>query len=456
MAHTINMADDTTDSSPPKDDKPRQASEELLDAADTQNAVDLIRDKVKRLYNSEPDAKKELAEAEEVKRPSKHQQFMQALSESGKDMAGIQTEWHNYYESLPENEKHQVWQEFYESQPILTGHGGKAEAKSAPHAIAEHKHQAAKPKSTIETKQRRALRDARSAQEVQTAIRDKVSAGGKLQVKHHLQSLLFGLSVGAVVIIIFLFGFFNEVIIAPFIQPSRANADTPIIVSSKDISPTSAPEVIIPKINVQIPVDYSQTTTDESQIENALESGVVHYPTTVAPGQKGNAAFFGHSSNNIFNKGKYKFAFVLLHTLQNGDTFYLTYKGKLYAYKVISKTIVDPSDVNVLNNIPGQTATATLITCDPPGTSLHRLVVVGEQISPDPTGNAAATATTATPTGTTTSLPGNGPTLWGRYIGTAFGKIVSIAIAALLIFTTFLWVNAPKRHLQQAAKDRHA
>ena len=58
MAHNIIMADDTT---PPNDDKPGQASEELLNAADAQNAVDLIRDKVKRLYNNEPDAKRELA-----------------------------------------------------------------------------------------------------------------------------------------------------------------------------------------------------------------------------------------------------------------------------------------------------------------------------------------------------------------------------------------------------------
>lgn len=447
------MADDTNH---PSDNKPQQAPDELLNAADAQNAVDLIRDKVKRLYGKEPDAKQELAEAEEVKRPSKHQQFMQALSESGKDMAAIQTEWHNYYQGLPEHEKHQVWQEFYESQPVLTGQGSKAESKAAPHAVAEHKHQAARPERAVTPRERKTLRDARSAAEVQTAIRDKVSAGGKLKVKHHIQSLLFGLGIGFVVVIIFLFGFFNEVVIAPFIQPSRTSADTPLIVTSSDISPTSTPEVIIPKINVQIPVDYSQTTTNEAAIENALEDGVVHYPTTVLPGQKGNAAFFGHSSNNIFNKGKYKFAFVLLHTLQEGDTFYLTYNGKVYVYKVISRKIVEPTQVSVLGNIPGQTATATLITCDPPGTSLHRLVVVGEQVSPDPTGNTAAAVTTTTPASGTTTLPGNGPTLWSKYIGTAWGKIASVAVVALLIFVTFLWANAPRRHLQKAAKDRHA
>ena len=129
------------------------------------------------------------------------------------------------------------------------------------------------------------------------------------------------------------------------------------------------------------------------------------------PGEDGNAAFFGHSSNNIFNPGQYKFAFVLLHTLVKGDTFYLTYQHKVYVYQVINTQIVPPSDVSVLNDTEGHPATATLITCDPPGTSINRLVVTGIQISPDPATNTAATYNSlATPT----QLASNGPSLWSR------------------------------------------
>jgi sortase (surface protein transpeptidase) len=99
-----------------------------------------------------------------------------------------------------------------------------------------------------------------------------------------------------------------------------------------------------------------------------------------------------------------------------GDTFYLTNNGTAYVYKVISRDVVDPSDVAVLNPVAGQTATATLITCDPPGTSLKRLVVVGQQISPDPAKNTTSTATPVSSVDTTTNnLPGNGPTLWSRF-----------------------------------------
>lgn len=400
------------------------------------SASKAIREKLKNIYAEEPDATQELREA--AARPaerSKHQQFMYELGTSGKDLAAIQTEWHKYYESLPDREKHKVWEEFYESQSVLTEKPAHGPSPDSPHALARHKHQVVKRRGKPGVEQR-------SSSAIQKAIRDKVSAGGKLQTKHHLQSLLFGLGMGMIVIFIFLFGFFNEVIIAPFIQPSRTEAATPIIVSNTTVAPTSRPEVIIPKINVEIPVDYSQTSTNETVIENALENGVVHYPYTSVPGQKGNAAFFGHSSNNIFNQGKYKFAFVLLHTLVKGDTFYLTYKGKVYVYKVISRKIVDPAQVGVLGPVPGQTATATLITCDPPGTSLHRLIVVGKQISPDPAGNSQAVNPADTGS-EPAALPGNGPTLWSRFIGTAVGKGIVGGILLAACLWVLRWLNKP-------------
>lgn len=423
---------------------PIPSSDDLSRAPDAQTAADLIREKLSRIYSDEPDARQEIVEAENVNRRSKHQQFMYDLSTSGKDLATVQTEWHNYYQSLPAIQQHEVWQEFYASQSLITND---PQASTNPQAVTELKQQAAKTKPPKKAAPKpKKLRDARTSQDIQAAIKHKVSAGGKLEAKHHVQSLLFGLGLGLVVIIIFLFGFFNEVVIAPFIQPSRSAASTPLIVSASSVAATATPEVIIPKINVEIPTDFSQTSTNESAIESGLEHGVVHYPTTALPGQNGNAAFFGHSSNNIFNKGKYKFAFVLLHTLVPGDTFYLTYSGKLYAYKVISRTVVEPSQVGVLGPVPGKTATATLITCDPPGTSLRRLVVVGEQVSPDPSTNSESTSSpeVASNSGAPNSLPGNGPTLWARYIRTTAGKVVTVAILLACFVAAIRWLNRPK------------
>jgi sortase A len=226
------------------------------------------------------------------------------------------------------------------------------------------------------------------------------------------RSLAFGITSGVVVLFVVLFSFFNERFIAPFIQPSRSLSNVPLISNTpvgKD------PLIIIPKINVQIPVVYDLDTIDEEAIQNALEGGVVHYSDTALPGYDGNVVIVGHSSNNIFNKGKYKFAFVLLSRLEPGDTFYLQKGGKRFTYEVYQKKIVKPDDVSVLRP-DNRTATATLITCDPPGTSINRLVVTGEQISPSPSKNKPLQASGQLASQTQV-IPTNSESLWSRLWG---------------------------------------
>jgi LPXTG-site transpeptidase (sortase) family protein len=395
----------------------------LQNSSERDAAAALIRSKLEKLYDEEPKAAEEIVEEEKTQKRSIHQEFMHRLVNSGRSLAEIQTAWHEYYIELPDDQKQQVWQEFYDSNKLVSKYH-KVNEKVAQEYLPEQPKAGADGEVVVKDHAPKMLavhpaaptKERRSPRTIKHAIVDKVSAGGKLKAKHHLQSLLFGVGMGLVVLVILLFGLFNEFIIAPFIQPSRNASAAPLIINDNGVAPTNTPEVIIPKINVEIPVDYNQTSTDEAVIEDALEGGVVHYPTTSLPGQNGNTAYFGHSSNNIFNKGKYKFAFVLLHTLVPGDTFYLTYGGKVYVYKVITKTVVPPTQVDVLNPVEGQTATATLITCDPPGTSLNRLVIVGQQISPSVSTNAESTASgSVTPNGgNSDNLPGNGPTLFSR------------------------------------------
>jgi LPXTG-site transpeptidase (sortase) family protein len=377
-------------------------------------AADVIRQKLKSIYADEPGAAQEEAEAAAAGRHrSKHQKFMYELQSSGKSLATIQTAWHNYYVKLADAEKHQVWQEFYAANEHLAHHprlhqpadGQSPQVTKLPDGGVVVEHQPL-PMAV----------DRRKPSRIKERLKSEISERAQGEVKKHgiFRSLGFGLAMGTLVILVFLFSFFNQVIIAPFIQPSRHVSATPLILGSSTVAATATPEVIIPKINVEIPVDYSQTTDDENVIENALQSGVVHYPSTVLPGQNGNTAFFGHSSNNIFNPGKYKFAFVLLHTLVKGDTFYLTYNGTVYIYQVIDTKVVSPNDVAVLNDTEGHQATATLITCDPPGTSINRLVVTGVQISPNPGGNTTAAAP-AQAVSQPSALASNGPSLWARF-----------------------------------------
>lgn len=389
-------------------------------------AADLIRQKLNALYAQEPDVVEEAVETATLpKKHSKHQQFMHELSVSGKPLAVIQTEWHNYYTRLNDEGKHQVWQEFYAANEQQSSYF-KAQPQPAqtpepakPEVIAANPEPAA---ATIASTTRSAAQiratGMRSVADLKKQITSKVRVRGKLSKKQHLQSLGFGLSMGAVVIIILLFGFFNERFIAPFITPSRNVSATPLILDPNNATVDASPQVIIPKINVQAPVVYDVPTIDEKDVESGLERGIVHYVTTSNPGEQGNSVFFGHSSSNILNRGKYKFAFVLLSWLNEGDTFYLQKDGVRYVYKVFEKKIVPPSDVSVLNAVDGHNATATLITCDPPGTNVNRLVVIGDQISPDAGGNTASTAlkTDAKPA----KLAGNSESLWHRIVHAIF------------------------------------
>jgi sortase A len=366
-------------------------------------AVELIRQKVSSLYKEEPSAKEEEAEVIDTSRQqrSKHQEFMYRLTVSGKSLADIQTDWHNYYVNLPEHEKHEVWQEFYQLHDQTSSYQKarphKAELQPEPTAAQA----SPRPKPEIY----------KTFAQIKDRINKTAANRGKLKYRQHFQSLMFGLGLGSLVVFILLFSFFNDRIIAPFITPSRDVSATPIIDDTSTVAPNSNSDIIIPKINVEIPVVYNETSIDPSAVENSLEDGVVHYPTTVNPGQLGNAAFFGHSSNNIFNPGKYKFAFALLRKLVSGDIFYLDKGGVRYSYVVYQREIVSPNDTSVLG-VQNKPATVSLITCDPPGTSINRLVVVGEQISPAASTDVASTIVGPQPK--PAILPGNSPSLWQR------------------------------------------
>lgn len=369
------------------------------------SAADLIRKKLNRLYKDEPDAATEAAEAIVAgKHRSKHQEFMYQLTVSGKSLAEIQTEWHNYYVALPDDDKHDVWQEFYKDQSTASAYN----KNTAIIPKSEQKSQKSTPKKASAPKSQ--ARRPRTNDDVKTQIMDRVSANGKLKPIDHFKSLLFGVGMAAVIGLAATFVFFNEVFVAPFISPSRTVSATPIIGDANaPVGPE--PKIIVPKINLEVPVVYDLGSVAENDVQDALEDGVVHYATSPEPGEQGNSVIVGHSSNNILNSGRYKFAFVLLKRLEIDDTFLIHKDGVRYTYKIFEKKIVPPTDVSVLG--PSSRAnTMTLITCDPPGTSINRLIIVAEQISPDPAGNKEAVIDVDPIE--QVALPSNAPSLWSR------------------------------------------
>lgn len=390
-------------------------------ATDPNAAANLIRQKIDSLYKQEPDAIEEVEEsfAPHDKPLSKHQKYMRDISASGRSLADIQTAWHAYYAALSDKEKHEVWQEFYaehdkQKTTVTTPQTPESPKNHSMSQQSEDKQPSVHTVSQMPKKASPKRPGSRTVADVKHQLLSKADSKAKvrLKAKQHFQSLLFGVGMGLIVVLLLLFSFFNDRFIAPFITPSKQVSSTPIIIDSSTTAVDPIPKVIIPKINVEIPVVYDEPSVEEKAIQKALERGVVHYATTPSPGEKGNVVIFGHSSNNILNKGQYKFAFVLLNKLENGDIFYLTKDGVRYGYKIYEKKIVKPTEVGVLSST-SKPSTATLITCDPPGTSLNRLVVIGEQISPDPNKNKDSSATANS--GPIEVIPSNAPSLWQRF-----------------------------------------
>jgi sortase A len=115
----------------------------------------------------------------------------------------------------------------------------------------------------------------------------------------------------------------------------------------------------------------------------------------------------------LFDSGDYKFIFAQLDRLVVGDAIYANYGSKRYTYTITKKEVVQPSEVNKLV-YPTTKPVLTLLTCTPLGTSINRLLITGEQISPDPSLSTAAPVTQELKS---TSIPGNSPTLLERIFG---------------------------------------
>ena len=245
-----------------------------------------------------------------------------------------------------------------------------------------------------------------AAQKLKTDVLDAVKRqASKVRRSHHFIPILSGLAVG----LIFLFLQFNSVLFAQvqaYVSPGAIDDDA-LVLDPASVNVGKSSRLIIPKINVDVPVDYNLQTFDEDKIQVSLRDGATHYRLPGAdavPGQKGNTVILGHSSNDIFNQGAYKFVFVLLDRLKVGDTFYLHYKGTRYIYRVSETKVISPTDIGALQTGTVK-PTATLVTCTPPGTATNRLIVLGEQISPDPHG--AKVASKPTDTTSAKAIPGN-------------------------------------------------
>lgn len=138
--------------------------------------------------------------------------------------------------------------------------------------------------------------------------------------------------------------------------------------------------VVIPKINANARVIPNINPADPKIYLPALQKGIAHAEGTAFPGEGGHIFLFAHSTDYFWNIGSYNAVFYLLYKLESGDQINVFYKGKRHLYNVITKTVVEPSQVEYLLRKSNKEF-LTLQTCWPPGTTLKRLLIFASRVT---------------------------------------------------------------------------
>lgn len=363
-----------------------------------QAAANIVRSQIEHVYDSS-----QAAEATPVADSNPYQRTHAANAQPQTD------QWQQY---------HSAWQTYYQKyyEGYYTHHLSRAkQAMQHQGPIPDAQAQGYFSQQPLEEPE-----EVINKEEALFDLRQKLLAKVSSSAKKVRKSRHF-VPITAAVLVVFIFMFlqYNRLLISnvmAYVSPGSIDPQNIVIDPSTDIEVGPDPKLIIPKINVDVPVFYNVGSDYDSQMK-AMENGVAHFAIPGAsshPGQIGNTVIAGHSSNDILDVGDYKFIFAQLEKLTVGDSIYAHYEGKRYTYTITKTEVVLPTEVSKLV-YPTDKPVLTLITCTPLGTALKRLLVTAEQVSPDP--SASTAAPTDSGDATSAAIPGNSPTFLERIFG---------------------------------------
>ena len=308
------------------------------------------------------------------------------------DLQSNAAEWKQY---------HSAWQQYYQQ------YFHRYYSTQLASMQAQKQTEATKPQ---ELTPEEAMDDIRS--KLRSQIRERAT---KVRKSRHFMPIAAALGV----MLVFTFLQYNRVLfsnIQAYTTPGSVEPSNIIVDPTVNIEVGPEPKLIIPKVNIDVPVDWNARPDHDSQMK-AMENGVAWFGIPGAnskPGQIGNTVISGHSSNDWIETGNYKFIFAPLHRLTKDDTIYINYKGVRYTYVVTKIDVVKPTEVSALTYETDKPV-LTLITCTPLGTALNRLLITAEQVSPSPSD--AKPKPGSSKAQKETEMPGVQPTVIERLFG---------------------------------------
>ena len=135
--------------------------------------------------------------------------------------------------------------------------------------------------------------------------------------------------------------------------------------------------ISIPKLELEAKVIANVDASNQSIYSQALKEGVAHGLGSAFPGQGKLVYIFGHSTDYAWNVSVWNALFYQIKDLEAGDSINLSLGTKTYAYTVIAKHIVTPTDISLIEQNQDNDL-LILQTCYPPGTDWQRLLIVAE------------------------------------------------------------------------------
>ncbi len=344
------------------------------DRSDNQKAAtNVIRGQIDALYGDRPPTGRQAAAQAATPQPAAdqtdtnpyHRTHAAHPQPQAKDWQEYHSAWQNYYQKY--------YEQYYAKQP---------------HEARSYFSQQTDLQQTTEI----LTKDEALSELRQTLLGKVKNSASKIRRSRHFVPIIAAL----VVVLLAVFIQYNRVFIATvsaYVSPGAISPQNIVVDPATDVAVSPDPRLIIPKINVDVPVLYDVGSDYDSQMA-AMAKGVAHFSIPGAnshPGVVGNTVLSGHSSNDLFDQGDYKFIFAQLDKLTVGDTIYANYNSKRYTYVVTKMEVVKPNEINKLI-YPTSKPILTLITCTPLGTAINRLLVTAEQVSPDPSQAATAPA----------------------------------------------------------------
>jgi LPXTG-site transpeptidase (sortase) family protein len=137
--------------------------------------------------------------------------------------------------------------------------------------------------------------------------------------------------------------------------------------------------IYIPKIDAKAKVIPNVDPGSPADYLKALSEGVAHAQGTNFPGQGKTIYLFSHSTDSPINIARYNAVFYLLRKLTKGDRVIVYFLGAEHDYVVTDEFVTAANDTSWLKD-DGSGERLILQTCDPPGTSWNRLLVVARPI----------------------------------------------------------------------------